>query len=74
MLQRLGRLRGHAVHAPVGLAMPVANGDGEPAEVGPHDADDAVKARPVAVLARDGHVLALAAVVGLVEGSVRATT
>ena len=50
--------------------MPVADGDGEPSEVCADHADLAVKAGPVAVLARDGHVLALAPVVRLVQGAV----
>ena len=74
LLQSLGRLRGHAVDAPVGLAVAVADGYREPAEVGPHDRDDAVEPGPVAVFAGYGHVLALAPVVRLVEGSVWSAT
>ena len=64
----------HTVDTPVRLAVSVADGDGEPAEVGPNDGDDAVQARPVAVLARDCHVLALAPVVRLVKGAVWTST
>lgn len=74
LLKYFSCLRCHTVHTPVSLAVPVADGNGEPAEVGPDDGDDAVQARPVAVFARDGHVLALATVVRLVEGSIWTST
>ncbi len=64
----------HTVDAPVRLSVPVADGDGEPSEVRADDADLTVKAGTVAVLARDGHVLALAPVVRLVQGAVGSST
>ena len=70
LLKYFRRLRSHAVHAPVGLPVPVADGDREPSEVCADHADHAVQAGPVAVLAGDGHVLALATVVRLIEGSI----
>jgi hypothetical protein len=73
-LKGLGGLWRHTVDAPVCLPVAVADGDREPAEVGPDDADEAVEARPVAVLAGDGHVFALASVVSLVEGAVWSAT
>ena len=73
-MQCLGGLRRHTIDTPVGLSVAVADGDREPAEVGPDDGDDAVEPRAVAVLARYGHVLPLAPVVRLVQGSIWSAT
>ena len=74
LLKYLCGLRSEAVDVPVRLPVPVADGDGEPAEVCPNDADGAVQSRTVGRLAAHCHVLALATVVRLVEGAVGAAT
>ena len=74
LLQDFCGLRSKAVDVPVSLAVPVADGDGEPAKVGPDDLDGAVEAWAVRRLTRHGHVLALASVVGLVQSAVRSST
>ena len=74
LLQDFCCLRSKAVDVPVSLAVPVADGDGEPAKVCPDDLDGAVEAGAVRRLARHGHVLALASVVGLVQSTVRSST
>ena len=62
------RSRRHAVYAPVGVAVLVANGYGEASKVGPDNLDRFVR------LARYREVLALASIRRLVFGSVRTLT
>lgn len=71
LLKYLCSERRHAVDAPVRLPVLVANGDGEPAEVGSDDADHAVQAGAITVLTSDGHVLGFTPVVRLVQCSIR---
>ena len=71
LLQDVGGVRGEAVDAPVGVAVGVADGDGEAAEVGPRHFDgDVIVVVVVAAVALEGHGVALAAVVRLVAGAV----
>ena len=66
VLQDMPRLWGHAVDAPVSLPVLVADGDTEPAVVGPHDLNGLV------LLALDEELLSLACVArldGLLEVS-----
>ena len=70
LLQDLCGLRSEAVDVPVCLAVPVADGDGEPAKVGPDDLDGAVEAGAVRGLTRHSHVLPFAPVVRLIQGAV----
>ena len=65
-LEDSGCSRRHAVDAPVGVAVLVADGDGEPAVVGPDHLDRLVG------LALNGQVVALAAVGSLVLGAIGA--
>lgn len=74
LLQDLCGLRSKAVDVPVSLTVPVADGDGEPAKVGPDDLDGAVEAGAVGRLAGHGHVLAFAAVVCLVQSAIWTST
>ena len=60
----------HAVDAPVRVAVLVADGDAEPAVVGPDDPDGAVVAVAAAVVAVDPQLVVLAAVGGPVLGAV----
>ena len=63
---------GEAVDAPVGVAVRVADGDGEAAEVGASHFDGDVTGVLIVVVAAavEGHGVALAAVVRLVTGAV----
>ena len=61
-----GGLGRHAVDAPVGAAVTVADGDGEPTEVAPHHLDQLTGL----LLARDRHVLTFAAVACLVASAI----
>lgn len=70
VFEDLGRLRRHAVHAPVGLPVPVADGDAEAPEVPTDNLDQGTGV----VGAAHRHVLALAAVVGLVAGAIAGHT
>ena len=63
--QNAPRLGSHAVDAPVGVAVAVADGDGEAAVVGPDHLDGGVG------VALDRQLVALAAVGSFVLGSIR---
>ena len=68
-------VRCEAVHAPVGVPVRVADGDGEAAEVGARHLDDHVVVVLVAItVALEGHGVALATVVRLVAGAVGGET
>ena len=75
LLQYLGCVRCETVDAPVGVSVPVADGDGEPPKVPPHHLDGHVLVGgTVGAVAMESHCVALASVVGLVPGAVGGQT